>query len=138
MATCRNCGNTALEWKQDSGRWFLFDPKRNLSHTKNDCEDFTLLTRAEELASTAVRPDVRKGSRVTLRDGQYAGTVEALTAPKPTSEIKHVWRRDRHRWSSKIKHIRGDVFALIKWDDEQAARMADLLKWQNTRNLQVE
>lgn len=137
MAKCKNCQTERLEWRQDNGRWWLFDPSTDRSHTKFDCDDANAHRRAQELADTVSRPVINKGDRVTLRG--FTGTVEALTKPCAEHRIDYRWERGTRRsdgtYRTVIAGVKGDVFALIKWDDPTA--YARFRKWINTRSLSI-
>ena len=137
MATCKKCGKTALEWKQeDNGHWWLFDPSTDMAHLQPQCEMKHAEDMAEEIARTAVRPVIQRGMRVKAKGKEFTGTIVALTAPKPASEVIARWNRRTRKYGLVIKHVRGDVLAMVNWDD--AVATAWFKKWVNTRNLTVE
>lgn len=137
MATCKNCQKDRLEWRQEHGRWWLFDPSSGSSHDRTDCETENARRQAQEIADTVSRPVINRGDRVTLRG--FTGTVEALTKPYADSKIDYRWERGNRRsdgqYRTVIAAVKGDVFALIKWDDPTA--YARFRKWVNTRSLSV-
>jgi hypothetical protein len=133
MATCRNCKKDRLEWRQeDNGRWWLYDPATDQGHHKTDCDDHLAILRAQQIADTAKRPVLKRGDRVIVKG--FTGTVEALTKPK-TENTTGVRYTRRYGYETVIESVKGDVFALIKWDDEAAYQR--FKKWINTRNIQI-
>lgn len=133
MATCKKCGRTPLQWKQeDNGRWWLFDPNTNMAHAETDCTDEHARRIAQEIADNANRPVINRGDRVILKG--YTGTVEALTKPYAEHKIEVRYPRRRGgKFRTVIAGVKGDVFALVKWDDPAATQQ--FKKWVNTRNL---
>jgi len=135
MATCKGCGKGGLEWRQENERWWLYDPATDMAHMRNDCDEENARRRAQEIADTVERPVIKRGDRVVLKG--FTGTVEALTKPYEDNKIDHRWERcrgnRRGEYRTVIAAVKGDVFALIKWDDQAA--YARFRKWINTRNL---
>lgn len=134
MATCKRCGKGGLEWRQENERWWLYDPQTDRAHMKMDCEDQRLKNMGDEIAQKAVRPVLTRGDRVVHNRGFY-GTVEALTKPYTETKLNYRYDWRNREYTNEIAGVKGDVFALVKWDDPQATER--LKKWVNTRNLKL-